>query len=239
MNILEEIAEKTTERIRKEKEEIPLFTVRSAAEKRRFGAPDFLFEKALKKPGVSFICEVKKASPSKGIIAEDFPYLDIARSYEAAGADAISCLTEPFYFLGRDAYLQEISASVSIPVLRKDFTIDEYMIYQAAAYGASAVLLICSILDDEKLLAYRQLADELKLSALVETHSEEEISRAVKAGARIIGVNNRLRRTVFSCQKAGSRPVKISKSWKEMERMRFSSGKRSCVQRIKKPCWTA
>ena len=145
MNILEEIAEKTTERIRKEKEAIPLSTVRSAAEKRRFAAPDFLFEKALKKPGVSFICEVKKASPSKGIIAEDFPYLDIARSYEAAGADAISCLTEPFYFLGRDAYLQEISASVSIPVLRKDFTIDEYMIYQAAAYGASAVLLICSI----------------------------------------------------------------------------------------------
>ena len=153
MNILEEIAAKTIERIRKEKEAIPLSTVRSAAEKRRFGAPDFLFEKALKKPGISFICEVKKASPSKGIIAEDFPYLDIARSYEAAGADAISCLTEPFYFLGRDAYLQEISASVSIPVLRKDFTIDEYMIYQAAA--------------------------------------EEEISRAVKAEARIIGVNNR------------------------------------------------
>ena len=191
MNILEEIAEKTIERIRKEKEAIPLSTVRSAAEKRRFGAPDFLFEKALKKPGVSFICEVKKASPSKGIIAEDFPYLDIARSYEAAGADAISCLTEPFYFLGRDAYLQEISASVSIPVLRKDFTIDEYMIYQAAAYGIPAVLLICSILDDERLLAYRQLADELKLSALVEAHSEEEISQAVKAGARIIGVNNR------------------------------------------------
>ena len=191
MNILEEIAAKTTERIRKEKEAIPLSTLRSAAEKRRAGAPEFLFEKALKKPGVSFICEVKKASPSKGIIAEDFPYLDIAKSYEAAGADAISCLTEPFYFLGRDAYLEEITASVSIPVLRKDFTVDEYMIYQAAAYGASAVLLICSILEDEKLLAYRQLADELKLSALVEAHSEEEISRAVKAGARIIGVNNR------------------------------------------------
>ena len=160
MNILEEIAAKTTERIRKEKEAIPLSTLRSAAEKRRAGAPEFLFEKALKKPGVSFICEVKKASPSKGIIAEDFPYLDIAKSYEAAGADAISCLTEPFYFLGRDAYLEEITASVSIPVLRKDFTVDEYMIYQAAAYGASAVLLICSILEDEKLLAYRQLADE-------------------------------------------------------------------------------
>ena len=170
MNILEEIAAKTTERIRKEKEAIPLSTLRSAAEKRRAGAPEFLFEKALKKPGVSFICEVKKASPSKGIIAEDFPYLDIAKSYEAAGADAISCLTEPFYFLGREAYLEEITASVSIPVLRKDFTVDEYMIYQAAAHGASAVLLICSIL---------------------EAHSEEEISRAVKAGARIIGVNNR------------------------------------------------
>ena len=186
MNILEEIAAKTPERIRKEKEAIPLSTLRSAAEKRRAGAPEFLFEKALKKPGVSFICEVKKASPSKGIIAEDFPYLDIAKSYEA-----ISCLTEPFYFLGRDAYLEEITASVSIPVLRKDFTVDEYMIYQAAAHGASAVLLICSILEDKKLLAYRQLADELKLSALVEAHSEEEISRAVKAGARIIGVNNR------------------------------------------------
>ena len=191
MNILEEIAEKTTERIRKEKEEIPLSTVRSAAEKRRFGAPDFLFEKALKKPGVSFICEVKKASPSKGIIAEDFPYLDIARSYEAAGADAISCLTEPFYFLGRDAYLQEISASVSIPVLRKDFTIDEYMIYQAKAFGASAVLLICAILDNVQLKAFGELAQDLGLDALVEAHDEWEVDRALNLEAKIVGVNNR------------------------------------------------
>ena len=191
MNILEEIAEKTTERIRKEKEAIPLSTVRSAAEKRRFGAPDFLFEKALKKPGVSFICEVKKASPSKGIIAEDFPYLDIARSYEAAGADAISCLTEPFYFLGRDAYLQEISASVSIPVLRKDFTIDEYMIYQAKAFGASAVLLICAILDNVQLKAFGELAQDLGLDALVEAHDEWEVDRALNLEAKIVGVDNR------------------------------------------------
>ena len=191
MNILEEIAAKTAERIRKEKETISLSTVRSAAEKRRLGAPDFLFEKALKKPGVSFICEVKKASPSKGIIAEDFPYLDIARSYEAAGADAISCLTEPFYFLGRDAYLQEISASVSIPVLRKDFTIDEYMIYQAKAFGASAVLLICAILDNVQLKAFGELAQDLGLDALVEAHDEWEVDRALNLEAKIVGVNNR------------------------------------------------
>ena len=191
MNILEEIAAKTTERIRKEKEAIPLSTLRSAAEKRRAGAPEFLFEKALKKPGVSFICEVKKASPSKGIIAEDFPYLDIAKSYEAAGADAISCLTEPFYFLGRDAYLEEITASVSIPVLRKDFTVDEYMIYEAKAAGASIVLLICAILDEETLKHYIEIADSLGLSALVEAHDEEEIQMALRAKARIIGVNNR------------------------------------------------
>ena len=188
--ILDTLADAARARVEENKKKKPMEVLKKEA-KSLAADTGFPFEKALAAPGISVICEVKKASPSKGIIAEDFPYLDIAKSYEAAGADAISCLTEPFYFLGRDAYLEEITASVSIPVLRKDFTVDEYMIYQAAAYGASAVLLICSILEDEKLLAYRQLADELKLSALVEAHSEEEISRAVKAGARIIGVNNR------------------------------------------------
>lgn len=143
------------------------------------------------KKEISFICEVKKASPSKGLIAEDFPYLDIAKDYEAAGADAISCLTEPYYFKGSDEYLKNIKKEVSIPVLRKDFTINEYMIYQAKCMGADAVLLICAILDDSELLQLGKLAKSLGLSALVEAHDEREIERALKAGADIIGVNNR------------------------------------------------
>ena len=149
------------------------------------------FYQALASPGMSFICEVKKASPSKGVIAGDFPYLSIAREYEAAGASAISCLTEPCWFLGSDRYLEEITAAVSIPVLRKDFTVDEYMIYQAKALGASAILLICAILDDGRLSAYGQLAASLGLDVLTEAHTEEEINRAVRAGASILGVNNR------------------------------------------------
>lgn len=149
------------------------------------------FERALRQPGMSFICEVKKASPSKGIIAEDFPYMDIAKDYEAAGASAISCLTEPYWFLGSDVYLEEIAENVSIPVLRKDFTCSEYMIWQAKALGASAVLLICSVLDDGELRAYHRLTEELHMSALVEAHDADEIERAKQADARIIGVNNR------------------------------------------------
>ena len=149
------------------------------------------FERALRQPGMSFICEVKKASPSKGIIAEDFPYMDIAKDYEAAGASAISRLTEPYWFLGSDVYLEEIAENVSVPVLRKDFTCSEYMIWQAKALGASAVLLICSVLDDGELRAYHRLTEELHMSALVEAHDADEIERAKQAGARIIGVNNR------------------------------------------------
>ena len=149
------------------------------------------FERALRQPGMSFICEVKKASPSKGIIAEEFPYMEIAKDYEAAGASAISCLTEPYWFLGSDVYLEEIAENVSIPVLRKDFTCSEYMIWQAKALGASAVLLICSVLDDGELRAYHRLTEELHMSALVEAHDADEIERAKQAGARIIGVNNR------------------------------------------------
>ena len=132
---------------------------------------------------MSYICEVKKASPSKGLIAPDFPYVEITKEYEAAGASAISCLTEPFYFQGSDRYLEEITAAVNIPVLRKDFTVDEYMIYQAKAFGASAVLLICAILDDVQLREYRQLAESLGLDALVEAHDEREVERALEAGA--------------------------------------------------------
>lgn len=152
---------------------------------------DFAFEKALRAPGISFICEVKKASPSKGVIAPDFPYLDIAREYEAAGAAAVSVLTEPEYFLGKNEYLQEIAHTVSIPVLRKDFTVDSYQIYEAKILGACAVLLICALLDTKRLAEYIEICDFLGISALVEAHDEAEIHSALEAGARVIGVNNR------------------------------------------------
>ena len=187
-NILEEIAEKTRERIRKEKCQFPLDQLKTLAEKAP-QQPSFL--EALKKPGMSYICEVKKASPSKGLIAPEFPYLEIAKEYEVAGASAISCLTEPFYFMGSDTYLREITETVDIPVLRKDFTVDKYMIYQAKAFGAAAVLLICAILNDQELLEYRELAETLGMDALVEAHDENEVARALKTGAKIVGVNNR------------------------------------------------
>ena len=155
----------------------------------------FPFEKALAAPGMSFICECKKASPSKGIIAPDFPYLEIAREYEKAGAAAISVLTEEDYFLGSLQYLEEIAGEVRIPVLRKDFTVDPYQIYEARVSGASAVLLICALLSRKELKEYLSLSHALGLSALVETHDREEADMAVQAGARIIGVNNRDLRT--------------------------------------------
>lgn len=198
-DILLEIAEKTRQRIEIQKETKPLEEIRVRAEQIRAselaGAAEppagKTFLEALKTPGISYICEVKKASPSKGIIAEDFPYLEIARGYEAAGASAVSCLTEPFYFKGSDRYLQEITSNVDIPVLRKDFTVDVYMIYEAKTLGASAVLLICSLLDDEQLREYIGTAESLGMDALVEAHDEGEVEAAVNAGAKIIGVNNR------------------------------------------------
>lgn len=190
MTILEEIAQKTKERISAQSSRIPLSEIRSLAEKSPKSEKISLYE-ALSGDDISFICEVKKASPSKGIIAEDFPYLEIAKDYEAAGAAAISCLTEPFWFKGSDVYLREIAAEVKIPVLRKDFTVDEYMIYEAKALGASAVLLICSILSESQLSDYLALTRELGMCALVEAHDEAEIASAVKIGAKIIGVNNR------------------------------------------------
>lgn len=189
-NILQEIAAKTKERIASEMAQLPLQTLIRECDEVPASTKKSFYEN-LAKPGMSYICEVKKASPSKGLIAPHFPYLDIAKEYEAAGASAISCLTEPFYFQGADAYLKEIAANVSIPVLRKDFVVDEYMIYQAKKLGASAVLLICAILDDSQLKAYGQLAKELGLDALVEAHDETEVERALKADARIVGVNNR------------------------------------------------
>ena len=189
MTILDELAAHARERVAAAKKEKPLEEMRRQALSLPKG--DFAFENALKKPDVSFICECKKASPSKGIIAPDFPYLEIAKEYEAAGADCISVLTEPKWFLGSDRYLREIALSVSLPCLRKDFTVDAYMIYEAKLLGASAVLLICSLLGEDALRAHIGLCDELGLSALVEAHDGEEVGLALRAGARIIGVNNR------------------------------------------------
>lgn len=189
MTILDELADFARVRVEKAKE------IKSTEEikKEAFALPKgrFRFENALKKPGISFICECKKASPSKGLIAPDFPYLKIAEEYEAAGADCISVLTEPKWFLGSDEYLREITSKVCTPCIRKDFTVDEYMIYEARLLGAEAVLLICSILTEAQIKDYIGICDELGISALVEAHDEEEVKMAVRAGARIIGVNNR------------------------------------------------
>ena len=189
MNILDQLADYARQRVEEAKRQTPLAEIKQQALALPKG--DFRFEKALTKPGLSFICECKKASPSKGLIAADFPYLQIAKEYEAAGADAISVLTEPKWFLGSDRYLEEIASAVSTPCLRKDFTVDDYMIYEAKLLGASAVLLLCAILDDAQLREYLALCDGLGLSALVEAHDEAEVDRALNAGARILGVNNR------------------------------------------------
>lgn len=190
--ILDTIAESTRKRVEERKYRKPLETVQNEAlalAQRDSGR--LPFEEALSGSGVSFICEVKKASPSKGLIAPDFPYIDIGLDYEEGGADAISVLTEPEFFLGSDRYLEEMHRAVSLPLLRKDFTVDEYQIYEAKTLGASAVLLICSLLERNRLVQYLDICRELHLSALVEAHSREEVSMAADAGARIIGINNR------------------------------------------------
>lgn len=189
MTILDKLAEHAKERVAEAKKDISLSEICRLAVSMPKGG--FEFENALRSDDISFICECKKASPSKGLIAGDFPYLQIAKDYEAAGADCISVLTEPKWFLGSNEYLKEIAAGVSIPCLRKDFTVDEYMIYEAKTLGASAVLLIVSILSETQLREYIKICDELGVSALVEIHDETEAFTAINAGARIIGVNNR------------------------------------------------
>lgn len=189
MTILDKLANHAKERVKLAKQSLSLQDIKKQA----FSMPkgNFEFEKALKNTDFAFICECKKASPSKGIIWEDFDYLNIAKEYEKAGANCISVLTEPKWFFGSDKYLKEITQNVSIPCIRKDFTVDEYMIYEAKILGAKAILLICSILSGEQITNYIKICDDLGLSALVEAHNEDEIKTAINSGARIIGVNNR------------------------------------------------
>lgn len=192
--ILEEIAARTRERVAEQKRKVSLEEIKRQALEMDANT-GFPFAKALKTSDIAFICEVKKASPSKGLIAPDFPYVQIAKEYEEAGASAISVLTEPFYFQGSNEYLTEITKEVSIPVLRKDFTVDEYMIYEAKVIGASCILLICAILDLDTLKSYLELAHSLGLSVIVEAHDEDEVKMSLASGAKIIGVNNRDLRT--------------------------------------------
>lgn len=189
--ILDDIAARTRARVRTAKQEKSLGIIREEAENAMKNSTLPSFYEALKKEELSFICEVKKASPSKGVIAEDFPYLSIAREYEEAGASAISVLTEPYFFQGEGRYLQEIAAEVQIPVLRKDFIIDPWQIYEARILGASAVLLIVALLEKEQIGDYLDIAKYLGMEALVEAHTKEEVETALAAGARIVGVNNR------------------------------------------------
>ena len=189
MSILDQLADYARLRTEQSKQLISAEEIKAKA--LSMPKSSFAFENANKGGNISFICECKKASPSKGIIAEDFPYVKIACEYESAGADCISVLTEPKWFLGSSEHLREISHAVSIPCLRKDFIVDEYMIYEARLLGAAAVLLICSILSDAQLKEYIDICDSLGLSALTEAHSEEEVMRALRSGARLIGVNNR------------------------------------------------
>ncbi len=206
MTILDQIAEYTRQRIISAKEQVSP----EEMQERALALPrgNYVFENVLKGPDIAFICECKKASPSKGLISPDFPYLQIAQEYEEAGADAISVLTEPKWFSGRDKYLKEIAREVSIPCLRKDFTIDSYMIYEAKVLGASAVLLICSLLSAEQLQEYIGICDELGITALTEVHNEQEVKMALQADARVIGVNNRNLRD-FSVDPEISRRLRV------------------------------
>ncbi len=192
-NILKALAEGAHARAEAAKAVCPVEIIKERALKlaRSDTSRDFAFEKALSRKGMSFICECKKASPSKGIIEPDYRWLETAVEYEAAGADCISVLTEPSWFMGSAAHLYGISQSVGVPCLRKDFTVDEYMIYEARLLGASAVLLICSLLTDRQIREFTEICDTLGMTALTETHDETEVRRALEAGARVIGVNNR------------------------------------------------
>lgn len=191
-DILRAIADYTAKRVAGEEAAEPFGSVRERARAARLsGEMAFRFERKLAAPGLSLICEVKKASPSKGIISEDFPYLEIARDYEVGGADCVSCLTEPHWFLGSAEIFSRIRREISLPMLRKDFTVSPYQVYQARLIGADAVLIIMSITEDGAAAEYFAAAEELGMTAVFECRDVSQIERAQRIGARVIGVNNR------------------------------------------------
>jgi indole-3-glycerol phosphate synthase len=163
--------------------------VEERAEQSIPGRRDFLAALTSRAPAV--IAEVKKASPSKGVLADEFDPASIARSYENGGAAALSVLTDEKHFLGTLSHLESARAAVRLPVLRKDFTIDTYHVHQAAAHGADAILLIAALLSERQMRDFRELAERYRMAALVEVHAEDELGQAITSGARLIGVNNR------------------------------------------------
>jgi len=196
MNILSEIIVKKRERLLAASELVPLAQIRRLAGEVRRNATPHALSNALRRDGINVIAEFKRRSPSKGVIRPDADLVQIVQGYEAGGATAISVLTEEDYFSGSLDDLRVVKATVSLPVLRKDFVFEEYQVYESAAASADAILLIVAALDDELLLRLRRLAeDELGVDALVEVHTREEMRRAVACGAGLIGVNNRDLRT--------------------------------------------
>ena len=187
--IIDDIIESTKERVAQNKKLHPIEKIAAVA----FDKPinfDYPFEKALRKPGLSYIMEVKRAIPTKGQITQNFDYKTIAKEYEDIGASAISVVTEPDFFKGDDDFLAEIAKIVKIPVLRNDFIVDEYMVYESKLLGADAIILLCSVLDEITLMRCLNLAERLGMSALVEAHSSMQVKKALRVGAKIIGVNN-------------------------------------------------
>lgn len=188
--ILDEIVEKRKIQLEREKATADFETVKKAAE--RLGRQCISFKNALAKPDrLSVISEVKKASPSKGLIQPDFAPVKIAKEYESCGANAVSCLTEEHYFQGSSEYFKAIRQAIGLPMIRKDFIIDEYQIYEARLMGADAILLIAAVLDDEKLKRFGDTARSLGLDILAETHDESELERVLALDFDIIGINNR------------------------------------------------
>ena len=191
MNILNQIINETRKTVEEQKLKYPLEKVRELAEQQVTKAEPHRFYKALDSPQIGIIAEVKRASPSKGVICRNFDPVLIADEYGKGGANAISVLTEEKYFQGSITYLSQIAQKVSLPILRKDFIIDNYQIYEAAVNSASAVLLIVAALSEEQIRDYLNLIHTLKMDALVEVHNHNELEKALKTGANIIGINNR------------------------------------------------
>ena len=189
MNILEEIVAKTKSKLEEKKQRVSLEELSSKIDFENL--KEMNFKKSLQNKAEAIIAEIKKASPSAGIISDDFDPVSKSKEYESFGASALSILTEEDYFLGNIQYLKDVKATTSLPILRKDFIVDEYQIYESKLIGADCILLIASILNDEELKNFSEIAERLKLDYIIEVHDEEELQRVQHFTNAIIGVNNR------------------------------------------------